>query len=110
MGGPLQPVQMNASHFASILLSHITSNFSPSLSPSLPLALSLSLSPSGSLSNLLTSDDFQRESRNIMKVTCLRGFNFDFPEYGEYCTFLSPLSFSPLFLSVLPLPPSLSSL
>lgn len=25
-----------------------------------------------------------------MKVTCLRGFNFDFPEYGEYsCSFLS---------------------
>ncbi|XP_029291611.1 zinc finger protein castor homolog 1 isoform X3 [Cottoperca gobio] len=29
------------------------------------------------------SNDFLTELSNIMKVTCLRGFNFDFPEYAE---------------------------
>lgn len=32
----------------------------------------------------LTSDDFQTEFSNIMKVTCLTGFNFDYPEYGKW--------------------------
>lgn len=35
------------------------------------------------------SNDFLTELSNIMKVTCLRGFNFDFPEYGEYSSSFS---------------------
>ncbi len=36
------------------------------------------------LTDQLTSDDFQTEFSNIMKVTCLTGFNFDYPEYGKW--------------------------
>lgn len=46
-------------------------------------------------SNNQHSNDFLTELSNIMKVTCLRGFNFDFPEYGEYSS--SFLSLSDVF-------------
>ncbi|XDV46158.1 hypothetical protein PO909_014101, partial [Leuciscus waleckii] len=41
----------------------------------------------------LTSDDFQTEFSNIMKVTCLTGFNFDYPEYDDWSYFITPVAF-----------------